>query len=99
MYTSDQKDVRNTGPCFIFVLLTLKAKHNWPDGNFNDSLRILVWLLPKPNKVSANTYRAKKLISSFTIGVEKIHTCPNHCILYHGDTFNDLDKCHVCSAS
>jgi len=84
---------------FIFELLTLKAKHGWSNGSFNDLLRILVWLLPKPNKISANTYRAKKLISSFTIGVEKIHTCPNHCILYHGDTFNDLDKCHVCSAS
>jgi hypothetical protein len=32
---------------------------------------MLVWLLPKPNKVHANTYRAKKLVSPFTMGVEK----------------------------
>ena len=25
--------------------------------------------------------------------------CPNHCILYHGDAFKDLDKCPVCSAN
>jgi hypothetical protein len=83
----------------IHELLTLKAKHSWSDGSFNDLLRILAWLLPKPNKVPANTYRAKKLVSPFTMGVERIHACPNHCILYHGDTFKDLDKYPVCSSS
>ena len=33
------------------------------------------------------------------MGVERLHACPNHCILYRGDTFKDLDKCPVCSAS
>ena len=33
------------------------------------------------------------------MGVERIHTCPNHCILYRGDAFKDLKKCPVCSAS
>jgi hypothetical protein len=33
------------------------------------------------------------------MGVEKIHACPNYCILYRGDTFKDLDTCPVCSAS
>ena len=84
---------------FILELLTLKAKHSWSDGSFNDLLRILAWLLPKPNKVPANTYRAKNLVSPFTMGVKRIHACPNHCILYHGDTFKDLKKCLVCSAS
>ena len=80
---------------FILELLTLKTKHSWSDGCFNDLLRILAWLLPKQNKVLANTYRAKKLVSPFMMGVERIHVCPNHCILYRGDTFRDLDKCHV----
>jgi hypothetical protein len=46
---------------FILELLTLKAKHGWSDGSFNDLLRILAWLLLKPNKVTANTYREKSL--------------------------------------
>jgi hypothetical protein len=69
---------------FILELLTLKAKHGWSDGSFNDLLRILAWLLSKPYKVPANTYRAKKLVSPFTMGVERIHAYPNHCILYRG---------------
>ena len=81
------------------MLLTLKAKHSWLDGSFNDLLCILAWLLPKPNKVPANTYQAKKLVSPITMGVERIHACPNHCILYRGDTFKDLKECPVCSAS
>ena len=32
-------------------------------------------------------------------GVEKIHACPNHCILFHGETFKSLDKCPRCEAS
>jgi hypothetical protein len=84
---------------FILELLTLKAKHNWLDSSFNNLLRMLAWLLPKPNKVPANTYRAKKLVTPFMIRVERIHACPNHCILYHGDTFKVLDKCSICSAS
>jgi phage FluMu protein Com len=31
--------------------------------------------------------------------VKKIHACPNHCILFRGDTFKDLDKCPRCGAS
>jgi hypothetical protein len=61
---------------------------------------MLAWLLPKPNKVLANTYRAKnKLFSPFMMGAERIYASPNHYILYHGDTFKDLDKCPICSAS
>jgi phage FluMu protein Com len=33
------------------------------------------------------------------MGVEKTHACPNHCILFRGDTFKDLDKCPRCGAS
>ena len=33
------------------------------------------------------------------MGVERIHACPNHCILFRGDTFKDLKKCPVCSTS
>ena len=58
---------------FVFELLTLKAKHGWSDGSLNELLRILGWLLPKPNKVPANTYRAKKFVSPFTMGVERIY--------------------------
>jgi predicted nucleic acid-binding Zn-ribbon protein len=56
-------------------------------------------MLPKENKVPANMYYAKKLISLLTMGVEKIHVCRNHCILYRGDDHKDLESCPKCGAS
>ena len=53
----------------------------------------LSWVLPQPNSVPTNTYQAKKVISPLTMGVEKIHACPNHCIIFCGETFKSLDKC------
>jgi hypothetical protein len=35
---------------------------------------------------------SEKVISLLTMGVKKIHACPNHCILFRGDTFKSLDK-------
>jgi hypothetical protein len=61
-------------------------------------LTLLAVVLPKPNFVPTNTYRARKLISPLTMGVERIHVCPNHCILYRG-MFKDLTKCPNYGAS
>ncbi|WVZ84720.1 LOW QUALITY PROTEIN: hypothetical protein U9M48_031713 [Paspalum notatum var. saurae] len=76
---------------FVLELLILKA-------SFNDLLKLLAWLLPKPNFVPANTYQAKKVVSPLTMGVERIHACPNHCILYRGK-YEELEKCPTCGAS
>ena len=67
---------------FVLELLILKAKYGWSDHSFNDPLCLLSWLLPQPNSVPANTYQAKKVINPLTMGVEKIHACPNHHILF-----------------
>ena len=56
-------------------------------------------MLPQPNSVPANIYQVKKVISPMTMGVEKLHACPNHCILFCGEIFKSLDKCFRCGAS
>ena len=50
--------------CFVIELLILKAKHGWSDGSFNDLLRIMAWLLPKPNKGPANTHTEQRSLSA-----------------------------------
>jgi uncharacterized Zn finger protein (UPF0148 family) len=82
----------------VLTFLTIKARYGWSDASFNEFLRVLGDLLPKDNKVPANTYYAKKLTSPLTMGVEKIHACRNHCILYRGD-YAGLDSCPNCGAS
>ena len=70
-----------------------KARYGLSDVGFGTFLCIIEDMLPKENKLLANMYHAKKLISPLTMGVEKIHACRNHCILYHGDEYKDLDRC------
>src|SRR5438128_10545688 len=55
-------------------------------------------MLPKPNKLPCNTYRAKKLIAPLALDVQKIHVCPNHCILYRKE-YEHYDRCSVCKRS
>jgi hypothetical protein len=43
---------------------------------------VLAKLLSKENKVPANTYYTKKLISPLTMGVKKIDACRNYYIQY-----------------
>jgi hypothetical protein len=67
----------------VLELIRLKARHGWLDTSFNDLMDLLRVMLPKPNLLPTNTYQAKKLICPLSIGVQKIHACENHCILYH----------------
>jgi hypothetical protein len=82
----------------MLELLKLKAYHGWSDNSFLELLSLLAKLLPKLNTLPTSTYRAKKLICLLSLGVEKIHACPNHCILYRKEyEFNT--KCLVCGVS
>ena len=47
---------------FNLQLLQLKSRHVWSDTSFNDLLRMFPDTYPEGNKVSANTYRAKRMI-------------------------------------
>jgi len=84
---------------FVLELLILKAKYSYSDCSFHDLLHLLSSMLPLSNLVPSNTYHAKKFINPLRMGVEKIHACPNHCILFRGKTFEGLDKCPRCGAS
>jgi hypothetical protein len=84
--------------CVMLELLMLKVIHGWSDNSFSKLLSPLAKLLPRLNTLPTSTYRVKKLICLLSIGVDKIHTCPNHCILYRQEyEFNT--KCPVCGVS
>jgi hypothetical protein len=82
----------------VLELLKLKAYHGWSDNSFLELLSLLAKLLPKPNTLPTSTYRAKKLICLLSLGVNKIHACPNHCILYRKEYEFNM-KHPVCDVS
>jgi len=83
---------------FNLQMLMLKALHSWSDTSFNDLLCILAGTYLEGNKVSTNTYREKKLIWPVAMKLKKLHTIPNHCILYQGK-YENLQSYPYCGAS
>ena len=55
-------------------------------------------LLPKNNELPVSTYEAKKLVFPLGLEVQKMHACPNDCILYRGEKYEHLDACPVYTA-
>jgi hypothetical protein len=55
-------------------------------------------MLPKPNELPTATYEAKKIVCPLGLQIEKIHACPNDCILYRG-VHKNLDECPICHTS
>jgi hypothetical protein len=74
----------------------LKASNRWSDCSFNDLLTLLKDMLPQGNAVPETVYEAKQIICPLGLEVEKIHTCKNDCILYHGPEYEDHEKCYMC---
>jgi hypothetical protein len=64
---------------------------------FGKLLIMLKKMLPKDNELPESTYEAKKAVCPLGLEVQKIHACPNDCILYRGE-YEDLNVCPVCGA-
>nr|CAH66657.1 OSIGBa0092J07.3 [Oryza sativa] len=68
------------------------------------TLELLQWkakngnILPGGNKLPETTYEAKKIVCPLGLEVHKIHACPNDCILYRGEEYENLEACPVCKA-
>ncbi|CAL2256233.1 unnamed protein product [Prunus armeniaca] len=55
-------------------------------------------LLPEGNTIPASMYEAKKTLCALGLSYEKMHACPNDCILYRKE-YEDLTHCRNCGIS
>jgi hypothetical protein len=74
-------------------LLQWKAKNGVFDKGFRELLKITKKMLPKDNELPSTTYEAKQVVCPLGLKIQKIHTCPNDCILYRGKEYENLDAC------
>jgi hypothetical protein len=79
-------------------LLQWKAETGLSNKGFEKLLKIVKKMLPKDNELPASTYEAKKIVCPLGLEVQNIYECPNDCILYHGEEYENLNACPVCSA-
>ena len=82
----------------LLRLYNLKAKHGWSDTSVTDLLSFLKELLPEDNEMPLSFYEAKKTLCSLGLQYEKIHACPNDCMLYRKE-FADNKSCPICGES
>ncbi|XP_019182646.1 PREDICTED: uncharacterized protein LOC109177671 [Ipomoea nil] len=82
----------------VLKLYTVKAKHRWSDKSFTELLELLKGMLPNENELPCSTYEAKKMLCPLSMEIERIHACPNDCILYWNQN-KDLHVCPKCGAS
>ena len=55
-------------------------------------------MLPEGNERPNSTYYAKKLMCSLGLEYQKIHACPNDCVLYRNEN-EKLEECPRCELS
>src|SRR3989337_1460713 len=88
----------NTKLGITLELLEWKAENGLSDKGFEKLLKIMKKKLPKDNELPDSTYEAKKVLCPLGLEVQKIHACPNDCILYRGEEYENLNACPVCGA-
>jgi hypothetical protein len=77
-------------------LLQWKAETGLSDKGFEKLLKIIKKMLPKDNELPTSMYEAKKNVCPLRLEVQKIHACPNNCILYRGEEYENLNACPLC---
>ncbi|XP_071704556.1 uncharacterized protein [Rutidosis leptorrhynchoides] len=82
----------------VLRLVNLKANNNWSDKSFKSLLELLHDMLPEDNELPVSYYQAKKVMCLMGLEVQRIHACPNDCILYR-NVYKDLHECPVCGVS
>ncbi|XP_039145579.1 uncharacterized protein LOC120282799 [Dioscorea cayenensis subsp. rotundata] len=83
---------------FAIYLFHIKCFNGWTNKSFNALLELLKLVLPEGNTLPRSYQEMKKMISALSLGYEKIHACPNDCILFWKENANE-DKCTKCGAS
>ncbi|KAL4295324.1 hypothetical protein GQ457_12G009890 [Hibiscus cannabinus] len=82
---------------FCVRLFHLKCMRGWTGNSFTQLLEFLSEMFPFA-KIPQSGTDMKKMIKDLGLGYEKIHICPNDCMLYWGDRQNQ-EACHICGQS
>ena len=82
----------------LMRLYNVKGNYGWSDKGFSALLEVLADILPKINNLPKSMYEAKKTMKVLGLDYDKIHACPNDCILYRNE-FANLIECPICGES
>jgi hypothetical protein len=67
---------------FITRMMAIKSKYFFSNNCYNDLVKLISDILPKPHKVPKDMYQSKKMMSALSLKYEKIDVCPDNCMLF-----------------
>jgi hypothetical protein len=67
---------------FITLLIAIKSKYFLFNNCYNDVVKLIIDILPKPYKVPKGMYQSKKMMSALGLKYEKIDVCPDNYMLF-----------------
>ncbi|KAL4283366.1 hypothetical protein GQ457_16G015240 [Hibiscus cannabinus] len=79
---------KNSKLSFIIYLFHIKCFNGWTNKSFNSLLEVLKLALPDENTLPGSYHEMKKIIRDLGLGYEKIHACPNDCMLFWKENEN-----------
>ena len=83
---------------FIVRLFHMKVLYKWSNISCSLLLQLLKDAFPVNDKFRDSYQKLRKIVSDLGFNYEKIHACPNHCMLYRKEN-EDYDFCKVCHTS
>ena len=82
----------------VLSLVNVKVKYGWSDKSFSSLLQVVHDMLLEENTLPKSYYQAKNILCLMGMEYQKIHVCPNGCILYKHE-FQEMHKCPRCGVS
>ena len=78
--------------------MVLSVVNRWSDKSFTSLLQVVQDMLPKENTLPKSYYQVKKILCLMGMKYQKIHACPNDCILYKCE-FEEMKNFPTCWVS
>ena len=97
LYPNCKEGLKRLGITLDF--LQWKACNGVTDKGFEELLKLVKKILPEGDELPSTTWEAKRVVCPLGLEVQKIHACPNDCILYRGAEYENLDCCPVCKCA
>ena len=69
-------------------MMNIKAEHHLLECAFDAISKLMKEVVPKKNPIAQSFYETKRLVRGLGLSVEKIHCCPNGCMIYWGEDLN-----------
>ena len=89
--------IKFTRLSFIIKLYGLKCTHGFSESAFSGILELIKEAFPDVN-LPPSFNKAKNMIRELGLDYQKIHVCPNDCMLYWAENENETN-CKVCGVS